>query len=109
MYVGRDFDPSDTPESEPYCFDFVKDLPDGDTITGAVWTCAVAAISEAVDATPASRLSGSATFQGTKTFQRVVGLQPGVTYRLQAVVTTQQGNSISLWAHVEATPPGVLA
>ena len=109
MYAGRDFDPSDNPESELYCFDFVNDLPSGATISAATWSCAVAAISEATDADAATRLQDSPINQGTKSFHRVKNLQPGVTYRLQAVVDTNQGDKISLWAHVECTLPGVLA
>lgn len=109
MYVGRDFDPSDVGESELYCFDFVRDLQTGDTVTAAVWTCAVAAISEGTDAEASTRIDGDATFQGTKTFQRITGLQPGVIYRIQAIVSTQKGDEVSLWSHVESQPAAVQA
>ena len=107
MYAGRDFKPSDTQESEPYCLDFVNDiLRDGDTIISATWSIAVAAHSKVDDPDVASRLVGEPYHQNKRTFQRVAGLQPGVVYRLQATVATAQGGAdrISLWSFVEGSP-----
>lgn len=105
MHTGKDFPPADVNESELYCFDFVNDLRAGHTIASAVWTCTVAAISEADDPDAASRLIDDPLLQDrqpTKTFHRVAGLQPGVTYRLQAVATTQLGDRVTLWSHVKS-------
>lgn len=100
MYVGKDFDAADPLESEVYTFDFVKDLPTGETIASAVWTCTVAADSDADDAAASSRLSGSPTVIGKKTSHRLLGLVAGVKYLLQAVATTNTGNVIALHSHV---------
>ena len=105
MYVGRDFDPSDTGESERYTLDFVNDLQTGDAIAGATWTCEVAAKSSGADGEAASRIDGPAVYSGTKTTQRVTGMQPGVIYCLTATVTTTLQDVVSLWSHVECKEP----
>jgi hypothetical protein len=105
MYVGRDFDPSDTGESERYTLDFVNDLQAGDAIAAATWTCEVAAKSTGEDGEAASRIDGPAVFSGTKTTQRVTGMMPGVTYCLTATVTTTLQDTVSLWSHVECKDP----
>ena len=105
MYVGRDFNPSDIGESERFSFDFVNDLDTDDTITSATWTCAVAAKSEGTDGNAAACINGPAVFTGTKTSQRVSGLQSGVVYVLRADVTTAEGDYVSLWSHVECKAP----
>lgn len=105
MYCGRDFDPADQSESEPYTLDFVNDLAAGETLTSATWTCAVAPDSRAQDASASTRLSGSAATSGTQTSQRVVGLLPGVKYILRAVAVTNQGNTRVLYSHVTGQAP----
>jgi len=105
MYCGRDFDPADEGESGIFTFDFVKDVQSRDTITAAVWTCGVAAISEAPDADAADYVDGSASFSGTKTSQRITGMKAGVTYVLSATVTTVAGDTVTLWSHVECRTP----
>ena len=105
MYVGRDFDPSDTGESERYTLDFVNDLQPGDSIVAAVWTCEVAARSELPDDDAASHIIGAAGISGTKVTQRVSGLVPGVTYCLTAIATTSTGDAVSLWSHLECKEP----
>lgn len=111
MYAGSDFSVSDNPESEVYSFDFVNDLSPGEILvdtTPPVWTIAV---SRGTDADANSRLVGSPIIQNgpggamTATSQRVVGLQPGVLYMLQAVVTTNQSNKKSLFSHVQGEQP----
>jgi hypothetical protein len=105
MYVGRDFDPSDTGESERYTFDFANDMQAGDAITAATWTCEVAAKSAAADAGAAGYIDGPAVYTGTKTTQRVTGMQPGVIYCLTATITTALLDTVSLWSHVECKEP----
>lgn len=100
MYTGKDFQPSDPQESETYAFDFVRDLAVGETVTAATWTLTVAALSLVTDSSPASRLSGAAQFTGQVTTQRIVGLQAGVLYAVQAVITSSSGNIVSLWSHI---------
>ncbi len=106
MYAGRDFDPADPGEDEVYSFDFAKDMQKLDVIVAAEWFCEVAEISEEDDEDAATYITGDATFGGTKTTQRVSGFKAGVTYALQAKVETQQGDTVSLWAHVECREPG---
>jgi len=101
MYVGRDFDPSDTGEDERYSFDFVNDLKPGDSIASVVWACGVAPRSEVADSNAPASINGPPVFTGTKTTQRVSGLLPGVIYTLTATVVSTDGDTVSLWSHVE--------
>lgn len=105
MYVGRDFDPSDLGESERFTFDFVNDLQPGDTITSVTWGCETAAKSPISDASAASRIDGPPVFDATRTTQRVTGMVPGVIYMLQANVMTANGDTLTLWSHVECKDP----
>jgi hypothetical protein len=102
MYVGSDFDPSDTAEDEIYTLDFVNDLVTGETIASASWSCAVIT---GTDPSPASRVSGSASKSGSQTSQRFNGFIPGVSYQLIATVVTSLGNTKKLWSHVQARNP----
>jgi len=101
MYCGRDFAPSDGGINELYTFDLAHDLRSGDAIASAVWSCAVSKISEAPDPDAASCLTGISYMSGTKTSHRFTGFKNGVTYVLTALVTTQLGDKVSLWSHVE--------
>ena len=106
MYVGRDFHPSDVGENEVYTFDFENDLADGETIATATWICSVADDSEVEDADAQSHVSVVDPLNtDTKTSQRIAGLVDGVKYVLQAIVTTSDGNTKSLWSHVIAREP----
>lgn len=105
MYVGRDFQPSDVGESETYTFDFVRDLGPDEAIIAATWTCRLAADNVGTDDNAADHVALPATFDGTRTSQHVSGLVAGAKYVLQAVVETDQGNTISLWSHVECVAP----
>lgn len=102
MYVGKPFSPSDPGESEVYSFDFRKDLPDGASIASVVWTCEVVT---GTDADADDRLVGAPSNAGTVSSHVVADLQPGVKYRLRAVVTTDQGDDVSLWSHVTCKTP----
>jgi hypothetical protein len=105
MYVGRDFDPSDTGENERYTLDFVNDMQVGDTIASVAWTCSVAAKSENADEAAAGCISEAAIFNGSKTTQRVSGLKSGVIYTLRADIVTTNGDTVALWSHVECKAP----
>lgn len=95
-YLGEDFTVCDVGEVEVYCIDFVNDLPTGDTLISAVWACSV---SSGTDPNPSARLSGvPQIFNPTKTTQLIIGGLAGVSYILQAVVQTTQGNTLSLWS-----------
>lgn len=104
MYVGNDFDPSDTGEDEIYEFNFTLLLATGETIQSAIWTCKVAA---GTDPSPASRLQGAPATSpdGAKTQQWLSGLIPGNKYLLEAMVTTSIGQMKSLWSHVTCADP----
>jgi hypothetical protein len=77
-------------------------LQDGETITGAAWTCSVVRGS---DANAATRLLGSPVNTTPTTSHRVGGLLLGVRYRLQAVATTSLSNTLSLWSHIACRAP----
>lgn len=96
MYVGE-FAPADSAESELYGFDFKRDLAPGETITAVTFALSVI---EGTDATPTARLVGSPLIAGTQVKQRIAGLVPSVTYGVEAVVSTNQANSRSLWGRV---------
>lgn len=110
MYVGKDFDPSDTGEAETYGFDYGAILAAGETIASVVWTCAVISGSDSI---PMSRLNGSPNIiaspstgaASAATTQSVSTMLPGVQYRLQALVTTSLGQKLSLWSHVQCNAP----
>jgi hypothetical protein len=98
----------ETAESEVFGLDFVNDLDEGETLTGATWNLTVI---QGTDATPNTHLSGSPTLvipdgttRQTATQQRITGLLPNVTYTAQAVVTTSSGNTKSLWSHIRGEP-----
>lgn len=68
-----------------------------DSLLTTVWTCTV---SQGTDPTPAARLSGAPQiFNTTTTTQKIIGGVVGVRYILQAVVTTAQGYTLSLFSH----------
>lgn len=98
MYVSRDFSDAEASESEPYGFDFTKDVPVADTITGAEFTLVVVT---GTDADAATRLIGSPVISEKKVSQRVEGLQAGVRYKLKCVATTSTGNKVSLFSYVK--------
>lgn len=106
MYVGADYSPSDNPENELYGLDFVNDLPSGDSIATAAWTCSNANDTQVTDPTPSARIIAGPFISGTVTTARVSGLLTGVKYVLQATVTTTQGNTLILFTHVTAEVVG---
>jgi hypothetical protein len=106
MYVGADYSPSDNPENELYGLDFVNDLPSGDTISTASWTCTNADDTQVTDPNPSSRLVAGPFIAGTVSTARFSGFLTGVKYTLQATVTTSQGNTLNLFTHVTAETVG---
>ena len=94
VYLGRDFDPADQSENEPYQIDFVDDIGPVDTITAAVWTLIVAPGTNGNDPTPAMHLMGpptlytpAGTTRQTATQQQISGLLPDVLYKVAATAT----------------------
>lgn len=107
MYAGRDFSPFESVESDNITFDFGKHphIADGETIVEATWICAVADDSEGSDDNASDHVDIPATFSGTFTTQHVSGLVDGVKYVLQAVIGTDQGNTLSLWSFLACRDP----
>lgn len=98
MYCGREFDVSEADENEVYGFDFINDLANGETITGATFSIAV---KSGTDPTPNARLSGGPFLTSTTiAVQRIVGLLNGVVYIVKCLATTTSGNTISLFSHI---------
>lgn len=104
MYVGVDFDPMETEESQTLGFDFVNHLQPNETLQSATWSCTVL---RGTDGNPASHMLGpprlvtpdGSTLQ-TATVQGFGGFLPEVVYTLRAIVVTNQGNTRSYWSHV---------
>lgn len=92
-YVGRDFDPAEQPESEPFGFDFTRDTRSGEAIMSAAWTVTPVFGS---DPDAQTRVLGDAAFSGVLTSQRIMGLLPGVRYKIEATVMTNFGNDLTL-------------
>lgn len=114
MYAQMDFDPAEVPEDELFGLDFIYDLsrlaPDEQLLSA---TFSIGIIS-GVDATPAARLVGSPyvsinpfnkTGLATMAVQRIVGLQQGVFYWVQADVVTTNANKLSLWSRIPPENP----
>jgi hypothetical protein len=103
MYGNGDFDVIDVNEKPILTFDFSKyPLAAGETLAGVTWLCTVA---DGTDATPSSRLIGSATISGLVTQQQVGTLLAGVKYRMQAQVTTSAGQILDLYSFVLCQDP----
>lgn len=104
MYLGRDFSPQEQQESEVFGLDFVNDLEQEEQLLSSGWTIAVV---QGFDPTPQVHLEGPSIVVvpfgsnlKTATVQRIGGLWPDVTYKLEATVVTNQGNTRSLWSKV---------
>lgn len=99
MRLPADFSDTAPARSEVYTIDFARDLGSGDSIASAVWQI----ISPTrADEAAASRAVGDPVIVGTTVSQTAVGLRSGVQYVMRALVTTTQGNSISLFSHVRS-------
>ena len=100
MFVGREFSPADPGEDQVYGFDFVNDMLPGDIISGATVSFTV---QTGVDSNPSSHLVGSVIITPpTVVSQRIEDLIGGVTYILQIIATTQQGDTLSLYSRIPA-------
>jgi hypothetical protein len=99
-----------TVEFETVTFDYGLILTSGATITSATVTCSVVS---GTDATPGQRVTGSPSnttslqtgAANAAVSQLVGGMVAGVTYRLQCVATTSDGQSLSLWTHLTCQAP----
>lgn len=95
-YVGQ-FSSALQDESEPFGFDFRRDLVTSETIQTVTFNMMVI---DGLDISPNSHFVGNAVISGTKVSQRVFGLLPGVTYALYATIVTNQANTKTLWGRV---------
>jgi len=108
LYVGQDFSPQETDESEVLGLDFVNDVDHNETLMSSQWLIqAIVGTDPTLDPNPSAHLQGTSTevvpYGGaakTMTIQRVGGLIPGVTYVVRAEVVTTLGNTRSLWSHI---------
>jgi hypothetical protein len=101
MYVGRDFDVSDTQEDEVYSFDFVNELLDaGEIINSAIFEIKVARSSPVNDPAINTRMLGSPAVNGTIASQRLAALVERCVYFLRAKCATSTGNVRSLHAYI---------
>lgn len=87
------FDPKNPSATELFTVDFARQMPDVATISAALACQAV--VMEGTDPTPASILSGAATFNGTKVSQWVTGGVDGVRYRLTFRCTLTSGQTLA--------------
>lgn len=101
-YVGSDFSPTDPGEIEAYSFDFARLLGTGETISSSAWSIVVVS---GVDASPSSRLIGSAHVTGSVASQLIGNCLGGVTYLVTATVTTSTGQTLALWSHLACVTP----
>lgn len=104
MYVGSDFQQSDTEEDEVYAFDYVNDLETGETITAAAFEITMAT-GGGEDPDPQSHAIGDAVIDATICSQRIAGLLPGKKYVIRCLATTSLNNVRSLYAHVKTKEP----
>ncbi len=102
MYVGRDFDPANSTESEVYSLDFVNELATGETLLSI--TSVTFTVFQGTDANPDSHVSGNPSITGSVASQRLVSLTSGVTYTLAFTVLTSLSNTITLFSRIACRP-----
>ncbi len=104
MYLGREFSPQQFIESEVFGMDFANDVDDQEQLISSVWTIVVA---QGEDPNPTVHLEGLpivviplGSNLKTASIQRIGGLWPDVTYKVEATVITDRGNTRSLWTNI---------
>lgn len=98
MYVGREYSVTYPPTTLLDGFDFINDLADGDGVAEAT---AALTVHTGVDNSPGSHLLGfPIVLSGTVVVQNIGELLAGVTYILQIVISTNQGDTISLYSRI---------
>lgn len=112
MKTDKNFSPITPSETRDLAFDFRNDtfeLDPEEYLVSAVFTLAIADTDDGstVDATPASRLSGSASIADNEdgdvdmaAVQRVTGMLDGNTYDVICRATTSRGQVLELNAHI---------
>lgn len=102
MFVGQSFQTMAPVENEVFGINFVNDLSAGESIVSATFNISV---DTGVDPSPSSHFVGLPSFTGATALQRISGLLNGVTYILEAVVTTSLHNTLSLHSRVHCQSP----
>lgn len=102
MYVGDDFSPVDIGETIDLAFDFVNDLVVGENITSVSWSIALL---KGLDSNPSGHFTDVPSVSGTVVAQRLTNFTVEARYRMQALVTTDRGNTLSLWSHFDVYTP----
>lgn len=114
MKTDKNFSPITPSETRDLAFDFRNDtfeLDPAEYLVSAVFTLAIVAAEAAdgatVDATPSSRLSGTATIADNEdgdvdmaAVQRVTGMLDGNTYDVICRATSSRGQVLELNAHI---------
>lgn len=113
MARGNDLTPpiDASVEFETITFDFGPELTPSVTITTV--TGVTCALHSGTDATPANRIIGAAQIADSPTngaanaavLQLVGGMVAGAKYKLQAVVNTSDGQTLSLWTRISCIQP----
>lgn len=88
-------------ESLQVQFDFISQVPVGQTITGATVT---AALFSGIDGAPAALISGPASFVGSVASQTIAGGIVGNIYTLLCVATTSGGLSLMQQGYLAVVP-----
>lgn len=112
MPKGNDFSPIDTNETVTLTFDFGPWLDKNVTISSV--TSVTAAAFNGTDGSANSRMVSTPTIVASPytgaanaAVLQKMGNNPinGVTYRVDAVVATSDGQTLNLWAHIKAQTP----
>ncbi len=103
-----DFQTVEPTTNELYPFDFTSYVPSGATLSSATVTLSVYLTipGYTADATPATRLSGSATVAGSIAKQRITGLVDGNDYLATCTGMMSDGSVIVLWGVIPCRAPG---
>lgn len=104
-YANEDFPNSTVGEIITYFMDFVDTLAAGETITSASVTTAVAALSTTSDPNAALVATGPASITGTIVGQKFAGMVFNVTYLVEFIANTSQGNEIICYSHFFTDQP----
>jgi len=89
--------PKASTETRSLFVDFLSLLQQGETISTQVCT---ASVFSGVDASPSSIISGAASVNGTKVYQKVTGGVNGAIYLLKYTITTSLGNTLSIFSYL---------
>jgi|SRR5687768_3917245 len=86
-YTGEDFTDADVGEEEFYGFNFIKDIPAGETIDSVEFFLR-SYPNSASDPDAQTRLLGSPIIIGTRAIQKIKIEVGGVRYKLKCIATT---------------------